>query len=224
MLKRISLLAGIVIVCAVVLSLTLLRDSIKSVFYIDHMERNERVDRMNIDKILSKLEISKGDIIADVGAGSGMFSRMFSELAGTTGKIYAVDINKKLLKHIEKINSVKGINNIATVLASENDPKIPEPVDLIFICDTLHYIDKQKEYVKTMSKYLKPEGRIAVISFFQKWPPMSNRFLEKDLSEWMNKAKLKRVAYYDDFIQDEYLAVYQMEECYCPRRLRRRGQ
>lgn len=211
MLRWIGLIVVLIIMIIAILSLTVFKEKIKSAFYIDHMERDERINRMNIDKILSKLDIQRGDCIADIGAGSGLFSRKFSSIVTSTGKVYSVDINKVLLIYIDKLNIKNNINNIKTILATEDDPKIPESVDLIFICDTLHYIEKQDAYVKTMSKYLKANGRIAVISFYQNWPPMSNEFSEKELTSWVNNIGLKRINYYDDFIQDEYLAIYKKE-------------
>ncbi len=208
MLKKVILLTVSIAGLAVILSLTVFRDTVKSVFYIDHMERGERINRMNIETILSKLKIREGDHVADIGAGSGLFTRKFSSMVSSSGRVYAVDINRELLEHIEKTGKEKGITNIQTVTATENDPRIPGQVDLIFICDTLHYIEKQEKYVETMSRYLKPSGRIAVISFYQKWPPMSNRFTEKELTAWMQKASLEKTASYRDFIQDEYLAIY----------------
>lgn len=209
MLKQIILIIALILGIGAVLSLTIFKNTIKAVFYIDHMERDARINRMNIDVIVSKLKIEKGQFVADIGAGSGLFSRKFSEKTGSEGRVFAVDINPELLKHIEKINNLIKINNIKIVLASENDPSIPKPVDLIFICDTLHYIDHQGEYVKTMARYLKKGGRIAIVSFYQNWPPMANQFYVKDLDAWMETAGMQRIKYYDDFIQDEYFAVYQ---------------
>jgi ubiquinone/menaquinone biosynthesis C-methylase UbiE len=148
-----------------VLSLTVFKEKIKAVFYIEHMESDNRIGTMYVDKIVSSLHIRPGDSVADIGAGSGLFTRRFASSVTAPGKVYAVDINKDLLKHIDDVNKKSGIKNIKTILAGENDPRLPEPVDLIFICDTLHYIDGQEKYVKTMAGYLKDRGRLAVISF-----------------------------------------------------------
>jgi arsenite methyltransferase len=191
-----------------VLSLTVIKEKIKAVFYIEHMESDERIGHMYIDKIISGLKIRPGDSIADIGAGSGLFSRKFASLVTSSGKVYSVDINKDLLKHIDDVNKKLGINNIKTILAGENDPKLPEPVDLIFICDTLHYIDGQEKYVSAMAGYLKSKGRLAVISFKNNFPPMSNKFNENDLAGWMKKAGLELINSYD-FIQGQFLVMYQ---------------
>lgn len=208
MVKIISITIGIGITIVIILSVTIFKDKIKSAFYIDHMERDERTSRMNIEKIIEKLNIKSGSYIADVGAGSGLFARKFSPLVGSQGKIFAVDINSELLKHIDLVNKENNIQNIITIQASENNPNLPEAVDLLFICDTLHYINNQEQYVKTLAHDVKPGGRIAVVSFLKRWPPMSNKFGIEELTLWMNNAGMQKVSYYDDFIQDEYLAIF----------------
>ncbi len=196
-----------IVILVAMLSLTVYRDRIKATFYIDHMEREERTSRMHIDRILDTLNIRKGDKIADVGAGSGLFSRKMAERAGSGGKVYAIDINPDLLSHIERDIAARGIGNIQTVLSVESDPKIPEPVDLVFICDTLHYVDKQPEFVKKMSAGTRASGRIAVISFFKNWPPMSKKFTAEELTSWMKAAGLILEGRHD-FIQDEFLMIF----------------
>ncbi len=190
----------------ILLSLTSCVDWIKAVFYIDHMERDERISGMYINRIIESLNLKPGLTIADIGAGSGLFSRKMAKRV-VHGMVYAVDINMKLLQHIEQTNSKGSITNIKTVLAEENDPEIPEPVDLIFICDTLHYIDHQEQYVETMSSYLKKGGRIAVIDFRKNWPPLSIKFTEDELIGWMKSAGLEPINRYD-FIRDEFFMIF----------------
>ena len=205
------ILISLLFIITAVLSLTVFREKIKAVFYIGHMETDDRINRMHIDKVVSKLNIKQGDYIADIGAGSGLFSRKLSKAVTPSGKIYSVDINKELLKHIDAVNVENGIKNIKTILAGENDPRIPELVHLIFLCDVLHLIDRQEQYIKTAAGYLTDKGRIAVISFKASWPPTSKKFTEKELTGWMQKSGLTLISY-DDFIPDQYLAIYKKEK------------
>jgi len=181
--------------------------SIKAVFYIDHMERDERVARMKVDRIVDDLNIRPGDTVADIGAGSGLFTRKMAAKAGRTGTVYAVDINEKLLRHIEKTASGEASAKVITVKAGEMDPKIPTPVDLVFICDTLHYVDDPAAYVTVMASSLKPGGRIAVIDFRQNHPPGSKIFTEDQLTGWMKGVGLEPVARHD-YVADEYYVIY----------------
>jgi len=201
----ISILGFIIIL--IILSLTFFNNRIKAIFYIDHMEREERLERMYIDSIIEKLAVKPGQKIADIGAGSGLFSRKIAMKIAPHGIVYAIDINKHLLDHINKTNKKEGITNIITVLAKETDPQIPELVDLIYICDTLHYIDEQEKYIKTMSSYLKNGGKIAVVDFKINWPPLSIKFTKDDLINWMNTAGLTLIEDYD-FIEDEFLMIF----------------
>lgn len=200
----------IIILLLVISAFTFLKDWIKATFYISHMEGEGRLVRMDIDNIIEKLEINPGQKIADIGAGSGLFSRKIAAKNIPDGIVYSVDINQHLLDHISDINKKEGIKNIVTVLAEENDAKIPELVDLIYICDTFHYIEKQEEYVKKMSSYLKDGGRIAIVDFKQNWPPLSVKFTSEDLIKWMKNAGLKLINNYD-FVGDEFLMIFKKE-------------
>lgn len=181
---------------------------IKSKFYTLHMETDERIARLKIDEIIKKLEIRKGDSIADIGAGSGLFTFHFSDKTGPDGTVYAVDINPDLLMHIEEAESNRVVKNIVAVLAAEDDPMIPKQVDLIFLCDTLHYIDNQQRYVRRISSYVKLGGKVAVIDFMKNWPPSSIKFSPDDLKKWMSFAGFSLRGSHD-FIQDEFFMIFQ---------------
>jgi len=180
---------------------------IKATFYIDHMERDERLAVIQADKVVETLRVRPGEKIADIGAGSGLMTRRLAVKSGS-GTVYAVDINLKLLKHIAENACKKGQTNIRTVLANEADPKIPEPVDTILICDTIHYIKGPDVNVKKLHDYLKPQGRAAIINFSRNWPPMSNKFRESDLMKWMKNAGFEFLKKHS-FLKDRYFVVFQ---------------
>lgn len=208
MIRMVFIIIGAVVAVAAIASITVFKEKIKSAFYIGHMESDNRIKQMKVDQIIARLNINKGDRVADIGAGSGLFSRKLSAAVSPEGMVFSVDVNRELLRHIDGENAALNIGNIKTVAAREDDPMIPEPVNLIFICDTLHYIDRQEQYVKKMAGYLHAGGTIAVVSFQKTWPPLSNKFTDKDCTAWMEKAGLTLIHYYDDIIQDQYLALY----------------
>jgi ubiquinone/menaquinone biosynthesis C-methylase UbiE len=180
---------------------------IKAQFYIDHMERQERLESIQVERVVQALVLAPGSMVADIGAGSGLFTRaMAKEVA--PGVVYAVDINPNLLAHIEKSAQEAGVANIETILASEDDPHLPEALDVVFICDTLHYIHEPEQYLSELHAHVRPGGRVAIIDFFRNWPPMSNQFSPEQLESWMESAGFARVAKHD-FIEDQYLLVFQ---------------
>jgi arsenite methyltransferase len=171
------------------------------------METDARIGTLNIDQIINTLDIKHGDSIADIGAGSGLFTFHFSKKIGPKGIVYAADINRSLLDHIEQARDKNGIKNIITVLAAENDPKIPKQVDLIFLCDTLHYIDHQENYLRRVASYVKIGGQMAVIDFKKNWPPSSIKFSPEDLKKWMGRAGFDLTGSHD-FIPDEFFMIF----------------
>lgn len=182
-------------------------DWIKARFYIFHMEAEERVSTLNVQRVVDALNIGKGMVIADVGAGSGLFTFPLAEKTGRGGTVYAVDINPELLRHIAETGKPGTSGMIKTVKASENDPKLPVMVDLVFFCDTLHYIADQPAYLEKLASYVKPGGRIAIIDFIRNWPPRSNRYTTAELISWMEKAGF-RVSRKYDFIEDEFFIIF----------------
>jgi len=127
-------------------------------------------------EVVISLDIKPADVVADIGAGSGYFTRRLARHAAT---VYAVDTDEKLLAMASK----GAPDNVRTILADPNDPRLPEnSVDLIFICDVLHHVENRPEYYRKLLKALKPGGRIVNIDFFKKPLPVGPR-PEMKLSE-----------------------------------------
>ena len=180
---------------------------IKARFYIVHMERQDRLERMQVERVVQTLQLVPGSVIADIGAGSGLFTRTLAK-AVAPGVVYAVDINPNLLAHIEKSAKEAGLANIKTVLATEGDPRLPEPLDLVFICDVLHLMDDPELYLKGLDSHVRPKGRVAIISFVRNWPPLANQFSAEQLERWMEQAGFSPVERHD-FIPDQYLMIFE---------------
>jgi ubiquinone/menaquinone biosynthesis C-methylase UbiE len=177
--------------------------------YAKTLEGAERVARMQVVRVVEALAIKPGDRVADIGSGSGLFTRPIANASGPKGLAFAVDIDAGLLKIVERTAKDAKIENIRTVLAATDDPKLPEPVDLVFICDALHHIDNQGPYMKTVNKYVKPGGRIAVIDFSERWPAghESMRFTAAQLDGWMKDAGFARESSHD-WLDNSFFIVY----------------
>jgi ubiquinone/menaquinone biosynthesis C-methylase UbiE len=180
---------------------------IKARFYIDHMENPGRLERMQVERVVETLKLVPGSAVADIGAGSGLFTRTLAK-AVAPGVVYAVDINPNLLAHIEKSAKEAGLANVKTVLATEGDPRLPEALDVIFICDTLHLIAGPERYLRELHGHVRPGGRVAIISFIQNWPPVGNQFSADQLERWMKQAGFA-LAERHDFITDQYLMIFE---------------
>jgi ubiquinone/menaquinone biosynthesis C-methylase UbiE len=177
--------------------------------YAKTLEGAERVARMQVERVIKSLVIPPGSRVADIGAGSGLFSRPIAEHIRPAGIVYAVDIDPGLLKIIDRRSKEAGLPNVKTVLAAPDDPTIPEPVDLAFICDALHHIGNQAAYVKTLVKYLKPDARIAVIDFSETWPVGHEkmRYSLEDLDGWLKAVGFSRVASHT-YLENSFFVIY----------------
>jgi cyclopropane fatty-acyl-phospholipid synthase-like methyltransferase len=177
--------------------------------YIKLLESERRIEGLQVVKVVEALKVRPDDRVCDLGAGSGLFTRPLARKAGGKGVVYAVDIDSELLKHVERTAQEQKIANIKPILASETDPKLPEPVDLITIIDTLHHIGNQAEYLKGLKKYLRPGGRVAVIDFSRDWPAGHEKMIYTvgDLDGWMTAAGFKRVEQHD-FLDNDFFVVY----------------
>lgn len=177
--------------------------------YIKLLESERRIGGLQVDKVIEELKVKADDRVCDLGAGSGLFTRLMARKANGKGVVYAVDIDAELLKHVERTAQEQKLTNIKPILASETDPKLPEPVDLIAIIDTMHHIGNQAAYLKGLKKYLKPGGRIAVIDFSRDWPAGHEKMIYtvNDLDGWMIAAGFKRVEQHD-FLDNNFFVVY----------------
>jgi ubiquinone/menaquinone biosynthesis C-methylase UbiE/intracellular sulfur oxidation DsrE/DsrF family protein len=128
-------------------------------------------------EILAACEIRPGQTVADIGAGTGLFTRMFSEAVGKEGRVIAVDIAQKFLDHIEATSREAGLLNVETVRCTEDSTKLPaESVDVAFICDTYHHFEYPLKTMASVHRALKPNGRVILVDF---------RRIEGESSDWV---------------------------------------
>ena len=173
--------------------------------WVPTLEGRQRAATLKIDEVVSRLSLKAGMVVADIGAGSGVFSRPLAEAVAPSGKVYAVDIQQDLLDYINKRDQQDNIRNIQTVLGEFDDPKLPaRDVDLAFINDVLHHIQHRAAYLKTLGAYLKPGGRIAIIEMDKNDPKTPHRNQpellvgREEVEQWMSDAGFRQVEEYPD--------------------------
>ncbi len=166
--------------------------------WVTTLEGPQRIATQKVDAVLSKLDLKPGMVVADIGAGSGLFSRPLAKAVAPAGKVYAVDIQQDLLDHINQRDKQEHIGNVQTVLGEYDDPKLPaRNVDLAFINDVLHHIQHRAAYLKALGTYMKPGGRIAIIEMDKNDPKTSHRnqpellVAREEILQWMSDAGFK---------------------------------
>jgi ubiquinone/menaquinone biosynthesis C-methylase UbiE len=134
--------------------------------WLKTLDSPSRIQGLKVDETIAKLGLKPGMIVADIGAGSGIFEGALANAVGSTGTVYAVDVDKGLLDAINKKAAEAHVINVKTVLGKFTDPALPSSdVDVAFINDVLHHIEDRATYLKNLARYIKPSGRIALIDF-----------------------------------------------------------
>ena len=130
------------------------------------LERPEREEEENPKKLIELLKLKDGEVVADIGAGSGYYTFRMAKLVAPKGKIVAVDIQKEMLDIIRDRMNKDGITNVEPVMGEEADPKLKdESVDTILLVDVYHEFSFPYEMTEKMVKALKPGGRIVFVEF-----------------------------------------------------------
>ena len=135
------------------------------------LEAPARVEGLKIDQVVKALKLKDGDVVADLGAGTGLFEPQLAYAIGR-GRVYAVEIDKGFLDEIDRKVDELHIATIETVLGTPTDPALPvRNVDLALMHDVLHHVAQRQTYLKAVAQYLKPTGRVAVVEFHPKDSP-----------------------------------------------------
>ncbi len=128
------------------------------------LERPDRISGLQVDDIIARLNLKPGMVVADLGAGPGIFAVALAKAVGATGKVYAVEIDKGFFPYIEQRAAAERVSNVTTVLGQFTDPSLPvRDLDLGFFHDVLHHIEDRAGYLKSLSAYVKPGGRVAIV-------------------------------------------------------------
>ena len=115
-------------------------------------------------QVIQALKLPPDAIVADVGAGTGYFSARLATML-PKGKVYAVDVEPDMVKHLAERAKREGRKNMQAVQGAPADAKLPEKADLILFVDVHHHIDQREQYFRKLRASLKPGGRVAIIDF-----------------------------------------------------------
>jgi arsenite methyltransferase len=141
-------------------------DDIKQ--YLEHLDRSERDQYQKPAEVIEALQLKPGMAVADLGSGSGYFTRRFVEAVTDRGMVYAVDVEPEMLAYVkESLIHMHVPYSAEFILARPDNPKLPfESVDLLFVCNTIHHLEDRSQYFRDLRSYLKPGARISIIDFY----------------------------------------------------------
>ncbi len=152
------------------------------------LERLERPQQEHPDELVSDLRLRPGEVVADIGAGTGFYTRRLAQAVGPSGKVFAEDIQPEMVLML--INSMNrlGMTNVTPVLGTTTDPRLPSAtLDLALMVDVYHEFDFPYEMVQAICRSLKPGGRLVFVEFRAEDPNVPIKPLHK-----MSEAQVKR--------------------------------
>ncbi len=152
------------------------------------LERREREREERLSLMVRSLKLKPGQIVADIGAGSGVVTALLAAAVGADGKVMAVDVQPQMLQRLQLRMKRLRITNVVPVLSTQKTPKLkPGSVDLVVMVDVYHEFEFPFEMTLELSKALKPGGRAAFVEYRMEDPRVPIKLIHK-----MTEAQVKK--------------------------------
>jgi predicted methyltransferase len=182
--------------------------------WVERFEREGREIYTQRKEILRAAKIKQGSTVADIGAGTGLFTLLFAEAVGPAGQVIAVEIVPDFLRHIERRAAQAGYSNVQTVLGTERSVELPpNSIDLAFICDTYHHFEYPTNTLASLRRALRPGGHLFLIEF-KRIPGQSSDWILKHVragqevfTAEIEAAGFRQVKQFD-FLKDNYVVRF----------------
>jgi ubiquinone/menaquinone biosynthesis C-methylase UbiE len=146
----------------------------------DWLERPERIEEESPNTALDALKIQKGDVVADIGAGSGYMTVRLAERVGPTGKVFANDVQPQMIQMLKDRITKAKITNVVPVEGTADDPKLgAASVDLELLVDVYHELGQPQAMLRHLRTALKPNGRLVLVEYRKEDPTIPIRYEHK---------------------------------------------
>lgn len=146
------------------------------------------------DYVIGVLSLPPDAKVADIGSATGYFPVRFAR-ALPEGFVYGMDIEPALVEYLNQRARDEGLSNLKSLVCPEDDAGIPEPVDCVFICDTYHHLSDRVAYLRRLTRYLRPGGRVVIVDFHKRDLPVGPRDLAHKLDEGEVRREFQQAGY-----------------------------
>ncbi len=183
----------------------------------DSLERPERVEQEHPDELIRAMALKPGDVVADVGCGTGFLARRIAKIVAPTGKVYCEDIQTEMLDLMKERAGAEGLTGIVPVLGSTDDPKLPRGgIDWILVADAYHEFDDPLAMLREMRAALSPRGKVALVEARAEdnsasyVSPTHRMSVYQVLAEW--KASGYRLLDLSEFLPSQHLFIFEPDD------------
>lgn len=147
--------------------------------FVERFETESREVYAQREAIARTLGLKPGTAVADVGAGTGLFTRIFAEKVGPKGAVYAVDIAPAFLKHIADESKKRGQPQVKTIRGDQDSTHLPAgSIDVAFLSDVYHHLENHEKVLGSIHRALRPGGRLVIVEFDRR-EGVSSDFVKK---------------------------------------------
>ncbi|MCP4247974.1 MAG: class I SAM-dependent methyltransferase [bacterium] len=178
--------------------------------WAQRFESPDRDARQKPDHVVAVLDLPKNALVADIGSATGYFPVRFAR-AVPQGWVYGLDIEGDMVRYLNERARREGLTNLTSMQADADDPHIPKPVDLIFLCNTYHHIGQRVNYFRSRLADLRPGGRLVVVDYkpgdLPYGPPADHKVPPDQVVEELNEAGYRLIAQ-DDGLEWQFFYIF----------------
>ena len=170
-------------------------------------------------QIVDAVGLAPGMTVADIGAGTGLFARLFAQRVGPTGRVYATDVSRWAVFKASILARAENLGNVTALVNGESDTGLaPGSLDVAFLCDVYHHFTKPWSMLNSIYRTLKPGGRLVLVDY-ERVPGKSPAWILEHVPARFDKANVLRdfqeagfrLRDEETFLSENYLLVFQRQ-------------
>jgi ubiquinone/menaquinone biosynthesis C-methylase UbiE len=155
---------------------------------IPWLDRSAREQEERPAEVMAALELHDGEVVADLGAGSGYFTFRMAPKVGNAGRVLAVEVQDEMIETLRRRLAAQKMANVEIVKGAESDPHLPAAsVDLVLMVDVYHELAYPYEIMTALRKALRPQGRVVFVEYRKEDPRVPIKELHKMSVDQLDK-------------------------------------
>ena len=173
-------------------------------------EPDSRDKEQKPDEVLKLMNVKPGQVIVDIGAGSGYFTRRFAAAVGATGKAIGVEIDSAMVRSLNADARRLSLTNYEAHLVPPDDPMLAaSSVDVIFLCDTYHHITDRVAYFANVRQSLKPGGRLVILDNVRTKESSEHSIVKEEAVDELRRAGFRLAKEFDLLLPRQYFLEFE---------------
>ncbi len=185
--------------------------------WIRRYESPSRAEWQKPDYVVEFMRLKPGDVVVDIGAGTGYFTRRFARVVGQKGHVVGLDVEPEMVRYMREDAKKHGLKNFEARVVRPDNPGIPPQfADVLFLCNTYHHIQNRIQYFARIRQSLKKGGRLIIVDFYKEKnipvaPPEWMRVSMQEVIHEMKEAGY-RLLRKDTFLPYQYILEFVPDE------------